>query len=97
MGKGIPKKVMDMEEKAIGDLKANFISPTLRGQQHNRRSALEASGNISLSFYRGIHSGEIKGYQKAMSFLKKVYPDAYKFLNRNKKFVENKFQQGDPK
>lgn len=58
----------DREEKAIGDLKRNFVHRSPNRQRHVKFSASEVSGNIALAYYRGLAES-----QKQIDYWKKRY------------------------
>lgn len=73
------EKIIEKEDKSIGNIKSVFIAKDLRAQQHRRFSPLEASGNVALGFYRGKAQGVYETYR----WLKKKYPKAAKAVFDN--------------
>ena len=67
---------MTQEEKIIGDLKRQWERPNLQGQRKISVSPLQASGNVSLAYYRGRAAER----EDIVKLLKRKFPDAANYL-----------------
>ena len=83
----VNKRINNKENKCIGDLKANFVRSTLRGQHHNKYSPLQITGNISLAWYRGRQLGKEETIKEIRSWVKKYCPEM--LLSWDAKFRRN--------
>ncbi len=73
------------EDKIIGDLKKNFVHRNSTRQKHMKYSASEASGNISLAFYRGMAIERENIIKECINILRKDFPEASKYLKNKYK------------
>jgi len=72
------KETIDRENEAIGNLKEQFISRNPNRQHHQRFSANEASGAISLGYYRGLAIGKEDGMNLMGELILKNHPELKK-------------------
>lgn len=72
----IIKNSITEEDKVIGNLKRRFNSPSLRGQRQIQISPALVTGNIALSYYRGLQVGRDEREKEIIRELKKKFPKA---------------------
>lgn len=68
----IIQRSITKEDEVIGNLKSQFIKPSLRGQKFVGISPSIAVGNIALAYHRGLAEGQ-RDSQKQIDYWKNKY------------------------
>lgn len=76
----IIRRSIEKEDAVIGNLKDRFVKKSLRSQIHTSISPSEITGNIALSYHRGLAVGREERKKEIIALLKNKFPKAATFL-----------------